>query len=355
MKKIIVGIALFTTAFLMVSQAQSTISPEAVALLEKAKAVHGGAAFDKLNVIFMRFQNAFFVDDKGTLDVFSFDTTLDFQNTQVWDQWFGVTGPVREYLVTAKVAKGWYNNRELPSGKRDPLNDTGVLELDSNRTYWELRRLRADVLGLRFGAKRDFVLELGIRTLITATGESVTGTALSVSTEGESETLVFANDGTLIAASSDSGFTLYSEFQTLEGIRIPTKTRWFFANGSPDGVSRIFEFKSIPKFEPGEFKPVKWDAKRDGTNPFGFKPTPANPDALTGLRLSAKNDWFLDDAISAKAGLKPGDEIVSVNGKPVQEMLYLDAQKLLWDVENVVLEVKRSGQDGLLKFNLEAV
>jgi hypothetical protein len=75
MKKLFLGVVLL--AFVMLPGiAQSTISPEAVALLEKAKAVHGGAAFDKLNVIFLRFQNAFPEDDQKTLRVFQFDVTL---------------------------------------------------------------------------------------------------------------------------------------------------------------------------------------------------------------------------------------------------------------------------------------
>jgi hypothetical protein len=254
--------------------------------------------------------------------------------------------------VTPESAKGWYNNK-TKNGNRVSNNDLGVLELDAFERGAELRSLRADILTLRFGAKRDSMTPVGKRTLKPPNAEAITGDAWLVTTQGEAEILVFADDGTLRGIKYDEGFTVFSDFKTFEGIRLPTMTRWYFDNGDLEGMSRLLEFKSIPAFEPGEFKPVKWNAERNGPNPFGFKPTPASIDTLTGLRLSAKSDWFLSDGIAAKAGMKPGDEIISVNGQKVQEALYLEAQKLLWDANAVALEVKRAGQTDLLKFELK--
>jgi PDZ domain len=352
MKKLFLGIAVLVFASMLPGIAQSSISPEAAKLLEKAKAVHGGMAFDKLNVIFMRFQNAFPEDDQKTMRVFQFDVTLDFAGNRIFDRWFGAHGLAREYLVTPESAKGWYNNK-TKNGNRVSNNDLGVLELDSFERGTELRLLRADVLTLRFGAKRDSMTALGKRTLKPPNAEPITGDAWLVTTQGEAEILIFADDGTLRGIKYDEGFTVFSDFKTFEGIRLPSMTRWYFDNGDLEGMSRLLEFKSMPAFEPSEFKPVKWNAERNGPNPFGFKPTPASIDLLTGLRLSAKSDWFLAEGIAAKAGLKPGDEIISVNGKSVQEVLYLEAQQFLWDLDTVVLEVKRSGQDGLQKFELK--
>lgn len=320
----------------LVSSAIARNDAKAVALLDKAVELHGGAAIDKINTL------EWVTSSQNIRDEFStYVTRLDIPAKREFTQQSVLNsasrGVVFQRVLDDKKGKFWaYNEAWSGSNKIQdmPADWAEGSTLDKIRTIL-LLRFRKDLSDLKLEAPKKLL------------GKSYQ--VVSYKYGKFAGVAYFDQKNYYVGQQRESGGmgqtpnkidTICTGNKTFSGFVIPVKCTDYDEDVEAIGFSKLASIKINPKFSASDFalKVAKVD-KRTGANPFGMVFAPSNTQEIQGLRVVPAP--LVNPALSA--GLDYGDEIISVNGKKIITGDFVTLEAMFWDVKlkKVVLVVKK--------------
>jgi len=231
--------------------ALAQVTPEAAQLLERSRNVLGGTALNNLKTYREVTTNIFYAADGKEESRIVTLLLIDFANNRVrleiYDpQSLSGANPIPLALQQYSPQESFFWSREtslrpLPASQRELLRS-------SLYTGW---------LGLKYGSsnrQRASVSQGSLR--------NQTGRLLTVSTQGWVSTYLFSTDGLLLGErltipEIGESITFFSNYQTVEGIRVPQK--WEnYVNGSLAARGELMEVEINLVFTEADFfKPTR--------------------------------------------------------------------------------------------------
>ena len=221
--------------------ALAQLEPRALELLEKAKQVHGGAAWDGLKS-YRETAKYIYLNSAGEAQmVLEVRIKADFGRGRLRVEYLQEGKPTQIVQATPELAQSWTpqsSTVRLPPSQAKSLRDS----------LWQ------GWYGLRLGGKgRDKTLLGSAKSL-----QGVVGQELMVQTRGALATYYFASNGTLLAeldANPQLGdlLILYEDYRPTEGLRLPYRQRVYSGNVLFATVETL-ELWLNPELGEGEFR-----------------------------------------------------------------------------------------------------
>jgi erythromycin esterase len=186
------------------------VEQEAVLLLKKAKAAHGGAALDKVTTV-QRITDTSYYGPQGV-------PVAKLRSEEY------LILPARRALTLVKRGDQMVAaQRCCPDSAHVWTPDTGAIEAPKDRAAEMRAEFGRGVFGLRHGGSRTAAAVLGEQTW-----NGLAGTAVRVNTDGAITTYLLRPDGQLLAEryqSQQEGerLVVYREFSNVEGVALPTR------------------------------------------------------------------------------------------------------------------------------------
>ena len=230
---------LFILLSLGLAQVSALVSTQAVSLLERAKAAHGGAALGGLRTYQETALIKTFVNGQleSETKVVSF---VDFMTQRMRLEYFDGEVLVQMVQVSPKEGVRWSQ-----VGGREPIVGGELTELRNglNQTWY----------GLRFGGSgRQSAKVLGQQTF-----QGVVGQAVELQTKGAKTTYLLNSQNQLVAerfkSGADSLTILYSDIRSVGGIKLPFAAK-LYSNGELFAQTQVSEAKVNPSLNARTFQ-----------------------------------------------------------------------------------------------------
>jgi hypothetical protein len=239
----------FTIAFVLttaIALGQGGVAPQAADLLEKAKATHGGAAFDAMKTYQETAELTYF-DDKGQVAAkLSGVIKLDFE-----------TERVRIEILQAKnlIAIQQYD----PKGSSAWNPQSGTIKLPRAEAETVRSSLYQGVLALKFGKNRENASSDGAGKWLESQGEVV-----SLTTKGIKTSYLLDPSGVVLAERYDAPqlgtlVTVYSDVREVGGLKFPHASKAYVeqAKNALFAETKTSEIKINPSFTATDFEMPK--------------------------------------------------------------------------------------------------
>jgi predicted RecA/RadA family phage recombinase len=240
---------LFSIAFALttaIALGQASVAPKAAELLEKAKATHGGAAFDGLKT-YQDTSDITYYNDKGAVAAkLSGVVKIDF-----------VTERLRIDIFQAKnlVAIQQYD----PKGSSAWNTQSGTIKLPKAEAEAVRSGLYQGVIALKFGKVRENATADGPGKMLEAQGEIV-----SLSTKGIKTSYLIDANGVVLAERMTSPqlgsiVNVYSDVREVAGLKLPFAAKVYAEQAKNLLVveSQSTEIKINPAFTATDFEMPK--------------------------------------------------------------------------------------------------
>jgi hypothetical protein len=193
---------LFSTLFLSVSLAQTTIAPKAIELLEKAKTAQGGTALENMKTW----------QSKSTVTIYqNGEVAAAFNYVQLVD----FTGErLRfEYLAEDKIAQ---IVQVTPTEAWTWSEESGTIKQPAAQAKLARDSLYQGIFALRLGAKNfDSATTNGVVTL----GDGLQGDSITVTTKGVTSNFIVDKDGTFLGGKIEDVTSVNSDFRVIDGVK----------------------------------------------------------------------------------------------------------------------------------------
>jgi hypothetical protein len=243
MKKFLSIAFALTTA---IALGQASVAPKAADLLEKAKATHGGTAFDGMKT-YQETSDLTYYNEKGAVAAkLSGVVKIDF-----------ATERVRVEILQAKnmVAIQQYD----PKGSSAWNPQSGTIKMPKAEAESVRAGLYQGVIGLKFGKNRETATADGSGNMLEAQGEIV-----SLSTKGIKTSYLIDAAGVVlseryVSPQLGSVIQVFSDVRDVSGIKLPYMTKLYAEQAKNLLVieSQSSEIKINPVFAATDFEMPK--------------------------------------------------------------------------------------------------
>jgi hypothetical protein len=240
MKKFLTIAFALTTA---IALGQGGVAPAAADLLEKAKATHGGAAFDGLKT-YQETSDLTYYDDKGKVAAqLTGVVKIDF-----------ATERVRIDILQAKnlIAIQQYD----PKGSSAWNMQSGTIKLPKAEAESVRSGLYQGVIGLKFGKNREAATADGPGGMLELKGDLV-----SLTTKGIKTSYLLDANGVVLseryaAPQLGSLITTYSDVRDVNGLKLPFASKAYVeqAKNALFAETKTTEIKINPVFAATDFE-----------------------------------------------------------------------------------------------------
>ena len=227
---------------LLANLALAQLEPRALDLLEKARQIHGGVAWDSLKT-YRETAKYIYLSSAGQAQmVLEVRIRADFVGGRLRVEYLQDGKPTQIVQATPELAQSWTpqgNTIRLPPSQAKSLRDT----------------LFQGWYGLRSGSKNRERTQLGNAKSLQGV---VIGQEVKVQTKGAVATYYFASDGTLVGeldANEQLGdlLILYEDYRLTEGLKLPYRQRVFSGNDLFATIETL-EIVLNPSFSDVDFK-----------------------------------------------------------------------------------------------------
>jgi hypothetical protein len=239
----------FSIAFALttaIALGQASVAPQAADLLEKAKATHGGAAFDGMKT-YQETADLTYYDDKGKVAAqLTGVVKIDF-----------VAERVRIDILQAKntVAIQQYD----PKGSSAWNPQSGTIKLPKAEAESVRSSLYQGVLALKFGKNREAATADGPGAMLELKGDLV-----SLTTKGIKTSYLLDSSGVVLSERYSSPqlgslITTYSDVREVDGLKLPFASKVYMeqTKNALFGESKTGEIKINPVFAATDFEMPK--------------------------------------------------------------------------------------------------
>ena len=243
MKKFLSIAFALTTA---IALGQASVAPKAADLLEKAKATHGGAAFDGLKT-YQETADLTYYDDKGKVAAqLSGVVKIDFAAERVRIDIFQAKNLVAIQQYDPKGSSAW-----------NP--QSGTIKLPKAEAESVRGSLYQGVIALKFGKDRENASSDGAGKWLESQGEVV-----SLTTKGIKTSYLLDANAVVLAERYDAPqlgtlVSVYSDVREVGGIKLPYASKSYIeqAKNALFAESKTSEIKINPVFAATDFEMPK--------------------------------------------------------------------------------------------------
>ena len=239
----------FSIAFVLttaIALGQASVAPQAAELLEKAKATHGGAAFDGLKTYQETAELTYF-DEKGKVAAkLNVVVKVDFTADRVRYDFLQDGKPVAIQQYDPKGSSSW-----------DPKS--GTLKLPKAEAESVRSSLYQGVTGLKYGKNREAATADGPGGMLELKGDLV-----SLTTKGIKTSYLLDANGVVLSERNSSPqlgslISTYSDVRDVNGLKLPfaSKTYAEQAKNALFAESKTSEIKVNPTFTAADFEMPK--------------------------------------------------------------------------------------------------
>ena len=243
MKKFLSIAFALTTA---IALGQASVAPQAAELLEKAKATHGGAAFDGLKTCQETAELTYF-DEKGKVAAkLNAMVKIDFTAERVQVEILQAKNLILIQQYDPKGSSSW-----------DPKS--GTLKLPKAEAESVRSSLYQGVTGLKFGKDREAASADGPGSMLELKGDLV-----SLTTKGIKTSYLLDANGVVLSERNSSTqlgslISTYSDVRDVNGLKLPFASKTYVeqAKNVLFGESKTSEIKINPAFTATDFEMPK--------------------------------------------------------------------------------------------------
>ena len=239
----------FSIAFALttaIALGQASVAPKAADLLEKAKATHGGAAFDGLKTYQETAELTYF-DEKGQVAAkLNAVVKVDFTAERLRYDFSQDGKPVAIQQYDPKGSSGW-----------DPKS--GTLKLPKAEAESLRSSLYQGVTGLKYGKDREAATADGPGNMLELKGDLV-----SLTTKGIKTSYLLDANGVVLSERNSSPqlgslIITYSDVREVGGLKLPFTTKVFAeqAKNALFAETKTGEIKINPVFTAADFEMPK--------------------------------------------------------------------------------------------------
>jgi hypothetical protein len=230
---------LFSTLFLSVSLAQTTIAPKAIELLEKAKTAQGGISLENMKTWRSKSTLTFYQNGE-VAGALNYVQLVDFAGDRLRIEYLLENKITQIIQVTPTEAWTWTEASgtiKQPAAQAKSFRDT----------------LYQNIFALRLGAKSfDSATTNGVVTL----GDGLQGESITITTKGVTSNFVLDKDGTFLGSKVEDITSINSDFRIIEGVKNAFLIK-IYSKNQPILETKISELQINPTFTDATFAKPK--------------------------------------------------------------------------------------------------